>query len=357
MVISGKEKLLGIQYLRAIAALMVATYHIPAQVPGYGAMLNHAWIDAGQLRAGVDIFFVISGFIMMTTGRELSGNAFLRRRIARIVPLYWFMTLLLVVIALLVPSLLRSTNVTLGATLGSLFFIPYHGTAQVHFLSPLLAPGWTLNIEMYFYVIFALTLAARRYQLAICGLWFACGSLAFGFLIPHLSIAGFYTQPRVLEFWLGMALGAWHANHRARVAPAIAAVLAAAAYAILLRNPLQLSTDGLIASGFPAMIIVACVVEIERRGALPEVPILGLLGDASYSIYLTHMFTLGVLRTLWVHLPALERLGDIAFMLIAITALSVAGVGAYQWIERPLTRLARHFLTGSAERGAPVAVA
>ena len=98
-------RLFGIQYLRAIAALMVMYSHLPEQIPAYeGALRLRGFIDTDRLTSGVDVFFVISGFIMVVTGRNSSAGQFLARRIARIVPLYWIMTLLVVCAAVIAPQ-------------------------------------------------------------------------------------------------------------------------------------------------------------------------------------------------------------------------------------------------------------
>src|SRR6185437_14170487 len=132
----------NIQALRAIAALLVVFVHLAVPV----AALGVAPFGAG----GVDLFFVISGFIMVytTVGRPISGAEFLGRRIVRIVPLYWLLTLAVFGIALIAPTLLQFTTASWGQLLKSLFFIPFakaNGDVQ-----PVLFLGWTLNYEMFF---------------------------------------------------------------------------------------------------------------------------------------------------------------------------------------------------------------
>src|SRR5579872_364486 len=155
------KRLVGIQYLRALAALMVAYSHLAHQIPAYLSALSlHRWVTTDRLYNGVSIFFVISGFIMYVTGAESSPVQFAKRRLVRIVPLYWLLTGLLFLCALFTPEFARMTVATPQTLAKSLLFIPYFNAGQGGRLYPLLIPGWTLNCEMFFYLIFTLTLFA-----------------------------------------------------------------------------------------------------------------------------------------------------------------------------------------------------
>ena len=156
----GPAQLQGIQALRAIAALLVVFGHAAHEAEAIAARVGVPAIDPSFLYwgSGVDIFFVISGFIMVHTSAELFGRPgawriFLGRRIARIVPLYWLLTSLLLIGSLFVPQLL---NVPIGDwqhILASYLFIPsLRGGSEIR---PVMALGWTLNFEMFFYLLFA----------------------------------------------------------------------------------------------------------------------------------------------------------------------------------------------------------
>jgi peptidoglycan/LPS O-acetylase OafA/YrhL len=123
----------NIQALRAIAALSVVLYHI--DIIGIGS-------------SGVDIFFVISGFVIAKSGSNVDAVQFYSRRLFRIVPIYWIGTILVFGIAIVAPHLLKHTDADLADLIRSLIFIPYlksSGLAQ-----PVLFLGWTLNYEMFF---------------------------------------------------------------------------------------------------------------------------------------------------------------------------------------------------------------
>ena len=162
----------SIQYLRALAALGVVIFHAsPAEHP---FMVGNA---------GVDIFFVISGFIMwsITEERPASPAAFLKDRLIRIAPLYWLLTTLLVVGALVVPKLFPNLRIDLPYVAGSFLFVPMRppGSTGADPIWPVLVQGWTLNYEMFFYVLFSLCLFLRpSLRLAAISLTLLCCVMA-----------------------------------------------------------------------------------------------------------------------------------------------------------------------------------
>lgn len=156
----GVPTYVGVQYLRALAAIAVVVFHAAER---YG-------VDFSQGARGVDVFFVISGFIMwtVTTGRPATPAGFLLDRVRRIVPLYWVATFVLIGATLLGVAPTGQNDLSLGSVLKSLLFIPYVGAGAVH-AWPILGPGWTLNFEMFFYGVFALFLFAPA-RLRLLGL-------------------------------------------------------------------------------------------------------------------------------------------------------------------------------------------
>src|SRR5262249_30609999 len=203
--VSSKSKLHSLQAARAIAAWLVVTDHALLEIT-HGQPQNSVTHLAWNLgSAGVYVFFVISGFIMVhicweSFGRPAAPASFLRRRIIRIVPLYWLAT-----VAALAYHRVSATH---GAHAGwlellySLAFIPYSGDDGWH---PIVPGGWTLNYEMMFYVIFALSLSFRR-QIALPAVGVTLGTLVMvGSLLPNETLA-YLASPIVLWFLLGMGL-------------------------------------------------------------------------------------------------------------------------------------------------------
>lgn len=309
-----------IQGLRAVAALMVVWFHAVAQLPGLRDRVP--WEFGG---AGVDLFFVISGYIMTRTRAGTSPAAFMRRRLERIVPLYWLITALVVLAALAMPALYRSTVVEPSHVLKSLFFIPHDSPGHPGKLWPILVPGWTLNYEMFFYGLFAVSLVTGR--------WFVIATmaalLAFGWVTePTHYLLQFYTHPRMSGFLVGVLIGTWGP----RLSKPVAVFAALAGIALVPTG------------GYTAVLGAGLVVWASLSAAL-ENRLLLRLGDASYSIYLTHLITLGVLRTVW------DRLGlpSVAYMLAGIVATSGVGWLAYRFAERPLMEALRARRAGGAK--------
>src|SRR6266567_3039596 len=173
------EHISSIQYLRAVAATMVVYHHARDRLPGFSEAFPS---PIGQ--AGVDLFFVISGFIMVVTtwSKPVSPGVFMLRRVIRIAPTYWIYTTLLAFFILVFPSVLK-LEVTPAHYLYSLLFIP-HVSPLDNSVSPLLQLGWTLNYEMFFYCVFAVTLiTSAAYRVVVVTLMLT-GLIVAGWLFP-----------------------------------------------------------------------------------------------------------------------------------------------------------------------------
>jgi exopolysaccharide production protein ExoZ len=314
-----RRQLDGIQYLRAVAALMVVLYHLNTFG---GALLKTL---TAQFASGVDIFFVVSGFIMLITSQRATPLSFLGRRIVRIVPLYWLLTL--AIFAAAMPTAHRHAVVEL---VKSLLFIPYRDVHGAGIVLPIIAPGWSLNLEMYFYVLFAVTLVAplRRWAVPILGALFGVLMACHDDVMARSDIAAFYLQPRIIEFWAGMALGWLYLNARLTVAPAIAMAAVAVGFAGLVAFDLPYQV--------PAVLVVAGVVSLEQAQRMPRWPILRYLGDASYSTYLTHGAVLEIFYQAWRHLHWPD---GVPSEIAALSAAVGMGTLCYRYLETPLVKV------------------
>jgi len=342
----------SIQILRALAALLVVFHHARYQIHDFEIFFYGGFWPFGQ--SGVDIFFVISGFIMWVTthDRQTTSLEFMTNRIVRIVPLYWLITLTVMCIAFAMPSLFRSIVLTPEHAIKSLFFIPHFYPGAPTRIWPLLLPGWTLNYEMVFYLVFAAALLLPRHLIIplIGGLFAAAvaAGLAFDF---DSAVAIFYTDPIIMEFVAGMLLGHLWLHGRLTMPAWLAfAAIAVACAAIVALTPFEESLQTRVLSwGIPAVLIVSACLSLDRRGAFPSHGLLKLLGEASYSIYLTHILTLGVLRTAWHRLGLVERDLDSAcvFLVVSIAASVLVGIAVYYMVEVPM----RHFFRRGRSSG------
>jgi len=329
--------------LRAIAALLVVFVHLGrlAELAGLPADVTYFG------NSGVDLFFVISGMIMVmtTAGGRQTPRGFLRNRFTRIAPLYWTITLAVFAIALLAPALMQSTRADPVHLLKSLAFIPSaRGDGQMH---PTVFVGWTLNYEMMFYVLFALgmTLPVRWMGLVATGALLVAAVVAGQVLRPHDQVVQFYVQPVILEFGAGMVLGALLPLEPVSSSwrwPA--AFMGLAAFVIMLAGGwVWPQLDRAIIFGIPAVVVVACAVLAERCGLAVRAGWIQLLGAASYAVYLTHFFCTQVVVKAAEHLHAGPALA-IALVPVAFGLVAIVGVAAHLRIELPLTELSRRLM-------------
>src|SRR5271157_4795517 len=188
--------LYNVHLLRVIAALLVVYFHIASSA---GLHLPFAFGTCG-----VDVFFVISGFIIAYIGSR-KPEAFFTRRLIRIVPFYWSASLCVFAIAWLFPQHLRQARADIPHLLHSLFFIPHETTYCATY--PTLILGWSLNYEMYFYALFAVALliSRRRAPLYCCAL-LALVSGSISLSRTKSAALAFYGASIVLEFVLGICV-------------------------------------------------------------------------------------------------------------------------------------------------------
>ena len=320
----------NIQYLRFFAASMVVVQH--------GAWANGP-IEFATGAAGVDIFFVISGFVMVfiTENKERSPIDFFLHRLVRVAPPYWFVTLAMATGLLLLPHAFSTSVFSLPHVLASLFFLPYPHPATQE-IEPLYAPGWTLNYEFFFYSLFALALAVNfsARALLVSAVLLMIG--AIGSVWPVNDVAyTFYTSPILIEFIFGMTVASL-VNRGVSVGMKISGALLVAGVMLLAAGALywpvvRLSGDRFIVWGIPAALIVAGGTFLElSAGRLIVRPLL-VLGDASYAIYVTHFMLWGPIVKMWewVGLPQ----GWLRVIVIFIISIAV-GVAFHFTIEKRL---------------------
>lgn len=342
-------KVLSIQYLRACAALMVVFHHAREQFPQFPLPFHTI---AGQ--AGVDLFFVISGFVMVlvTSTREQTAGDFLMSRATRIVPIYWFYTLACWVLLQAAPSLFTANEASWRHLILSLLFVPHTITAAPTVFQPLVKLGWTLNYEVFFYLLFtAAMLASIRRRIELTTAMLACLLVAPAVAaLVGLRIVGvgtFYTNQIIGEFALGMLIAqAWFARRLDGLRSVPAALLIAVGAAVMVIGSPALDTARLVVFGLPAAAILIGALALERRGKIGRHPLLLLIGDASYSLYLVQILPIAALRTLWrrFDVPVDGWLWAILFVASCMAGAVLLALASYVAIERPSLRGLRRVL-------------
>ena len=302
----GKMKLCSIQYLRAIAAIGVVLTHASlALFDRQRALIN---FELGS--SGVDLFFVISGFVMFytTADDETAPGDFLLRRIIRIVPIYFILSTVAFLMAVLGPQYTRTFSANPYDYLRSIFFVPYINP-MYHAMRPEINQGWTLNYEMFFYFVFGVSLFLRaNLRIVVClSIFVILATIGVAF-IPVNVFAATYTDSIMLEFMLGVIIGYFLIEHityfyRVVILFLIASAVVTALIVIIGMDALEI--DGvprLVTAGIPSAAIVSGFIWLERAGKVPALPALLIVGDASYSLYFTHTFVLALMRRIWAKL-------------------------------------------------------
>ncbi len=339
------QPLLSLQVLRAAAALLVLIHHAGydvdtiAERTARDAFGLDRFFDWGF---GIHLFFVISGFIMVRTARNF-GSArgslvFLIRRVIRVVPLYWLMTSLVLVGAVLAPELLNMPIGGLDVAVGSYLFVPVLRPGGE--LRPILGQGWTLDYEMFFYALFATSmLLPRRSGLAALGSALILLVLIGWLAHPAPAALAVWTDGLLLEFLFGLAIGLVEETG-SRLGPrsTVVGVLVGIVLAVACGPACAVCGElpAWISQGVPAAAIVGACVLGPRWPRSRGILALTAIGDASYSLYLSHPFVIRLLRNAWLMVvPAAVPLWiELALGCVAAVATALL---LHRYIEAPMT--------------------
>lgn len=347
------RRLDAVQGLRALAALLVVVAHSILSLvekAGLGpAYQRYGW-TSGEL--GVRLFFAVSGFIMVYTSSQCfsqigASRTFLRKRLFRVTPLYYITTIVYCGKLALQSSLPSIKHISL-----SLLFVPYVNAMGV--FRPVYGLGWTLNYEMFFYLLFSLALFLRfqpgvivissALLFLVLGGGYLQSSPAAGFWMHWLI---FVSDPIMIYFAIGIVVGYLRVRMKCSLtSQPVPTVIVICFLMSLIVIAGRLGDTGL----FVAMMIVAAVcialtglhtpLREESKGRLP-LRTVSSLGDASYSIYLTHSFLVGPAARGW---GLMFRSSEETWPLFVITMLilcSILGLMTYRFVEKPTVEFFR----------------
>lgn len=344
------ETIHRLQYLRALAAMLVVLSHGLIKIDRICEIQGWAqpgWRIDGTF--GVDIFFVISGFLMCTTAAGEFGAAgasarFMMRRLIRIVPLYWLFIATEVALQAIRPDA-AGAGFGLPEVLLSLTFVPYD--LQDGIFRPVVGLGWSLDYEMLFYAIFACGLVFRRdLGIAMIGLALV-GLVGVGEAAqPANSAAAAWTSPILIEFLLGVALGRLYllARERNWSLPlpwpfAVSIALVIVELAMFPGRDVESLGWRPHHWGWAALIVAINAFSAPDRAFEASFAgrVLKALGDSSYSLYLSHVLVLTVTARIWITLGFGPDWLPVYFALAVLATLPAAWL-LYRWLERPMIR-------------------
>lgn len=328
----------SIQFLRAFAALMVVWYHacvFADKFGGYQVPISNAGA------AGVDIFFVISGFIIthVTRAGTTSQGDFIVRRLIRVVPLYWLYTFVTVAILFAIPSSFAHLKFDVGQLVLSCLLLLSANNAGV--TGTVLGVGWTICYEFYFYLLFAgFMFVPKRFSLyGMGGVILLFAVLQIYIVPPPFASVALSALP--LEFLAGCLLARFF--ERQIFLPKYAALLSITSallyiYWIGSQNVIQISTDQwrVLYFGVPAVALTAGLLSLDGRQLIKIPQSFIAIGDASYSLYLSHQFVLLAIIKIWTILQ-LSHLPSFLLLLSGMVMSIVYAMMTFRWIEKPMT--------------------
>jgi peptidoglycan/LPS O-acetylase OafA/YrhL len=336
-------KVVSIQLLRAIAAVVVAAAHVAfgfADHLGPGLGLPAEWRGEREAQGAVMLFFIVSGYVMVESSQGRFGTPgarghFWRRRFIRIMPPYWLASVLLAAVLIVI----HGRAVDPGQFLPSLVLWPEWPDRGE--LRPFLFlwVGWTLIYEMAFYFVFGLFLHWPR-ERAIMGVTgVLAAAIVAGTWVPPVDPLVFaLTRPLPVMFVAGMALALWRGRDRALAAGwrwlALVALIPAIMLGPVPAEPTAAGWDYLAWAGMPALLIALAV--LGGPLALPRSDWINRAGDASYAIYLLHVPLAWFWLWFWGRLPFFDA-GPWDYLVSALIATIIVGWLFQRWIERPMT--------------------
>ncbi len=357
-------KYFGIQMLRGLAAVIVVLHH---QAEAAGDIFIHtpdlSILNRGAF--GTDIFFPISGFVMYLTATSILNRPrlaqawkdFAWRRILRIGPVYWLLTLLKLFLLIAIPSAMLHYKFRLWNAIGAFLFIPslnYMGQPE-----PPLVVGWTLAYEMFFYLLVTMAIAWRLPLLRWCAI--VIGALSvLGLVIPHTWGLAYLADPLELEFLAGMLIAANATRLQALPAWVPALCLVGATSFVIAYPAVSLAfvPQRALLWGVPGALIVLAIVALESRLKLWHPRFLLLLGDASFSLYLTHTFVVPTTRLLTRRLHLGGDAGLAFFFLLGLLLCTITAILFHLYVELPMLNRFMGFRTPwslhSGEREQPI---
>ncbi len=320
----------SIQALRGIAIFFVILEHI-------------RFLNCGAF--GVDIFFCISGFMIMFS-THTSGQFFIRKRALRILPLYYLVTIGVFALLLIFPSLFEQTKPDFIYLVKSMLFIPFDIGNGI--LQPIVRIGWTVNCEVFFYLLFYIAMRiSHKYRGLLC----SCFLCAMVFLTPLFSVNNdiltFYSNPVLLEFVFGIltyyiCMGLYSLYEKGKLTkyyciPSM--FVTVILFVVLISTKQTINVLGYhrpLLWGIPAVLIV---LSFFLTGLFYHTPApLSRLGDMSYSLYLIHYYPVMFLDRKIFHFDSLTT-KSLLGVVICIVLCLILSYFTWLYVEKGLAKL------------------
>lgn len=334
-----RERISSIQVLRGIAALGVVVFHYKAielkHSPDF-TVIND-FFRLGE--SGVDLFFVISGFIMalitFPNWEKVNNIQFIAKRSSRIFPVYWLYTLITLIVFLIFPGKVNTSQGGQFELLQNIFLLP-----SEHL--PIVMVAWSLIYEFYFYIIFSLLIKLnKKYVYFALAIWFFI-LVIYNIVIPNSAnyLVYFFTNPYSLEFILGIITYIVYARIKnikyiknyAYIGITVSIILAPIIYFKLT----QVHLFSTLILGFNYSLLLLSLVILEKNQNIKFPTVFIAIGDSSYSIYLSHLLSANMMvffvgQSFFSHSSAVFSL---ILLFIVLSFVLITSFISYTFFER-----------------------
>jgi Predicted acyltransferases len=336
--LGGVSQYQGIQALRFVAALLVAVTHSTFYAHERLNPDLHVWRPGA---IGVDMFFIISGFVMMASSQSILNapngwRDFAAKRILRIVPMYWLATTMKIALILIIPSMVLHAELSPWRIFSSYLFLP--STNPEGRFEPLVGVGWTLLFEMFFYAVFAAALFLKVRVVKFVGSLLLAFCVIGFFRTSEWPAATMYFDPVVSYFLVGMLY--YHLAQRipSGVLAGVAGITLSAIFiaVYLFELPVRGAANSAAAFGIACSgVLLVIAAEPWLKNRIPRVVL--FFGEASYVLYLFHPFISPAVPEAVKRL-APELITPVQCVVLSVIAALVGAAIIHVLIERPLTR-------------------
>jgi exopolysaccharide production protein ExoZ len=327
----------SIRLLRFVGCLFIILYH--AEMPLYRLSGGMRVMPVSFAAFGTDLFFVITGFltVYVTFGKTLTFKDFMFRRLARLAPLYWLFTFLMLLTLFLAPHLLHTTTFDPWHVAASFAFLPYpHPVTALQ--RPLLVFGWVLNYFIPLYAVYGvflfLPMAKRVSAVCIVVILLVASHSYF----PNAGrLLDFYGSPMMLEFLYGLVAGLIYVEWGGLVLLHACILLGVglAIFAAGIFRSVSEESDRVVYWGLSGVAILMSLISIEKSAGWPGLGVLNDLGDASYSTYLTHVFTLAAVGDALGGTSLFRLIGETSSQVLLVASALAVGRLTYVYLEKP----------------------
>lgn len=322
----SNEQIKTLQVLRGIAATTLVFYH--SNTNAFGGFSNQ-------------MFFVISGVVIaMILETDQKQINFLVNRITRIVPLYWIATTMVLILTALIPQAFKATTLNFSNYLKSIFFIPYF--KENGLMQPMLFVGWTLNYEMFFYSCAWISLIITKTFRPLITSMLIIATFGFSHLTNNLVIKSFFGNTYGFYFIAGLLIYKIYKKRLLdKVNNKILFITSLTSYSIMAYYDQRLIGSRVFETqGIPCTLLITSIIALEKSEKLKTNKIFKffmIIGDASYSIYLFHVFVFyGLQKTIFKAHP-----DSLLYSVTTILTSLLIGHTIHNYIDKPLTKFLR----------------